>query len=499
MKEHKKYCYMALPVIGVLFYLIYIHKAAIDLVYSDYIRLINSYLPDVWNPQAFFVPDLLTRIPLNYVSRIINVKLFGYSVTYDRVMGILSFGLSSMCIASYSYKKQIGLGWYAAMMVVMFSLNKWEMLYNGTGWIHFFAFACFFYNYLIVDRIYYEKSKAAKSRREIWVLCVLPALITIGVAGPYCAIYTMTLVLAYLFIYIRNRIIIRPDKRKLDVDETSGAVGIMDKRLSRLTGKQTALLLCMTVWPLLVYIWSNSKAEYEYVGAVQEPLLTSLLAAPKFFVKFFLKSFASMVFGVEMINRRMGDFQGKVWCLVGFLVVLSYLLAVWLNFYYKIAEETLLPLMLLAGGGMNHMIVLLNRWIFMNDTYGMSSRYALQYQVGIIGIFLTFALVAKAKKKEKTSEKKWEKRVHTLMFVVAFVFVAGNVATTIEELDFCHHRKYSNELKVPVLLNYEDATEDELKFLLEYQNDGVKEALTILKENHWNIFGPNSASEALLQ
>ena len=139
MKEHKKYCYMALPVLGVLFYLIYIHKAAIDLVYSDYIRLINSYLPDVWNPQTFFVPDLLTRIPLNYVSRIINVKFFGYSVTYDRVMGILSFGLSAMCIASYSYKKQIGLGWYAAMMAVMFSLNKWEMLYNGTGWIHFFA------------------------------------------------------------------------------------------------------------------------------------------------------------------------------------------------------------------------------------------------------------------------------------------------------------------------------------------------------------------------
>ena len=52
---------------------------------------------------------------------------------------------------------------------------------------------------------------------------------------------------------------------------------------------------------------------------------------------------------------------------------------------------------------------------------------------------------------------------------------------------------------MPILLNYEDVTEDELKFLLEYQNDGIKEALTILKENHWNIFGPNSASEALMQ
>lgn len=29
------------------------------------------------------------------------------------------------------------------MMVFMFSLNKWEMLYNGTGWAHFLAFAFF--------------------------------------------------------------------------------------------------------------------------------------------------------------------------------------------------------------------------------------------------------------------------------------------------------------------------------------------------------------------
>ena len=64
-----------------------------------------------------------------------------------------------------------------------------------------------------------------------------------------------------------------------------------------------------------------------------------------------------------------------------------------MNFYYRIEEKTILPLMLLAGGGMNHLMVLVSRYIFMpNDKYGMSSRYALQYQIGIIGIFLTFAL-----------------------------------------------------------------------------------------------------------
>ena len=72
MKAYRKYMYVGLPVLGVLFYLFYLHRAAIDLVYSDYIRLTLSYLPDVWDPEKFFVPDLLTRIPVNFLERAVN-------------------------------------------------------------------------------------------------------------------------------------------------------------------------------------------------------------------------------------------------------------------------------------------------------------------------------------------------------------------------------------------------------------------------------------------
>ena len=100
-----------------------------------------------------------------------------------------------------------------------------------------------------------------------------------------------------------------------------------------------------------------------------------------------------MVFGVELIDRNFAGIPGKVWCAVGVIVLVSYFFALWMNFYYRIEEKTILPLMLLAGGGMNHLMVLVSRYIFMpNDKYGMSSRYALQYQIGVIGIFLTFAL-----------------------------------------------------------------------------------------------------------
>ena len=57
-----------------------------------------------------------------------------------------------------------------------------------------------------------------------------------------------------------------------------------------------------------------------------------------------------------------------------------------------------MPLMLLAGGGMNHLLVFMTRYIFEKEEYALnSSRYTLQFQVGIFGIILTFALAMQMK------------------------------------------------------------------------------------------------------
>ena len=485
MKGLKKYFYFILPVLGVLFYLLYLHTAAIDMVYSDYIRLINSYLPDIWDPKKFFVPVLLTRIPVNYLERAVNVTVFGYSVTFDRVLSVLCFGASACIIAGYSYQKQISFGWYTVIMAVMFSLNKWEMLYNGTGWAHFLAFACFYYNYRLLDKAYGNEYGAragavagtgsetdAKRRtgtgseadaerrtgagvRNRVLLLLLPPLITLGVAGPYCAIYTVTLVLAYLFMVLKKRVWNKP--------------GLI-------------IALFDAVIPFLIYLWSNSQAVYEYSGAAGGSLTQNLLKEPVFFIKFLLKSFASMVFGVELIDRHLTGIPGKVWCLLGLLVILAYFMALWLNFSSGLAERTILPLMLLAGGGMNHLMVLVSRWIFMpNDCYGMSSRYALQYQIGIIGILLTFALVWQEEPHRKI---RWK----AVMALTASVFLAGNFLTTAEEFSFGRHRKSHNLEVKQILMNFEQESEETLKAALEYRKPGTREALTILKENGWNIF-----------
>mgnify|MGYP002570796141 CR=1 FL=1 len=96
----KRRVFLGLPVIlGILFYIWYIFHASDNVAYSDYIRLINSYLPDVTNPAKFFVPDILTRVPITYLGRIINVKLFGYNAYFDMILGVLSLGAGAAVLA----------------------------------------------------------------------------------------------------------------------------------------------------------------------------------------------------------------------------------------------------------------------------------------------------------------------------------------------------------------------------------------------------------------
>ena len=485
MKPFKKCVYIGLPILGVLFYLYYLKIATIDMVYSDYIRLINSYLPDVWNPEKFFVADLLTRLPINYLFRGINVEWFGYSVTFERILGVLSFGASALVLAFYCKNRRVGLGWYTVIMVFMFSLNKWEMIYNSTGWSHFTAFVCFFYHYLVLDRVYRNQG----TKRDILKLNILPAITTIFIAGPYCAIYSMTLIITYGFIWIQGRYLVWKGEAKR----------------CRLTDKQLALLLVNVIWPLLLYIWSNSHAVYEHSGAVEASLMETFFQQPVFFLKFLLKSFASIIFGVEFISERMPGVSNMFLYLTGAGVLASYFLALWINFRYDIYKKTLMPLMLLAGGGMNHLVVMVSRWIFLKDTYGMSSRYALQFQVGILGILLTFAFVWKETKcgeknrnrrretdkdRDKTigQKKVLDLAVRSLALAITAAVLTGNLLTTKAELSKAPYRKiHSLEVK-EILLDFENQDEETLKQKLEYSKPGKKEALRILRENGLNIF-----------
>lgn len=175
---------------------------------------------------------------------------------------------------------------------------------------------------------------------------------------------------------------------------------------------------------------------------------------------------------------------------LGMLVIFLYVLALWYTWRCRLYEKTVFPALLIMSGGLNHVLILVSRWIFLQENYGLSSRYALQFQAGIIGILLTFALALK---------KKCARRnvfLRTAAVMSCMLFLLGNCYTTYHELKMAPHRRNAYEARAQMSLNFEKYTDDELRGGFEYRQsrpdsgEKIRSALTILKENGYSVFRP---------
>ncbi|RHQ14375.1 hypothetical protein DW974_14560 [Lachnospiraceae bacterium AM48-27BH] len=461
MERKNRNWFYLVPVAGAVFCLWYLYTSFYDVVYSDYIRLVNSYLPDVWNPAKFWVPDLLTRVPVNFLARIINITFFHYSIRFDQVLGVVSLALSAVSVTYYVNQKQIGTIWFLAVMAVMFSLNKWEMLNNGSGWVHFLAFAGFYYHYQIWDRVWGREERKGDHLQMI----LLPWILILAVAGPYCAVYVAVLIAGYAF-----------------------CMTVTWKREKRLE-KRYLLYGLSVLLPFFCYLWSNAQVvpDWSGYGAAQGSLLQNLFRIPGYFIRFMLKSLASVVTGQELAKSLWST--NLPYLAVGIFVAAAYLMALYLQFSRKLYETTVFPLVMLVSGALNHALILLSRWSFLVEDYGMSSRYALQFQVGVVGILLTLALCWKECQKAGR-QVIWRGAA----VLVTAIFLLGNITTTRKELQTAPYRKELCVKRAETALDFENKTDDELRAEFEFRTSWdqsgamVRSALTILKENHWNVF-----------
>ena len=115
-------------------------------------------------------------------------------------------------------------------MFLLFGLNKWEMMNNGSGWVHFLAFAGFFYHYIVWERIWTGQEKKGDHVKML----LLPWIITLGIAGPYCAVYSGVLLLGYGFCMV-----------------------VTWRRTNKWDRRYPLYGVC-AVLPLLIYMWSTS-------------------------------------------------------------------------------------------------------------------------------------------------------------------------------------------------------------------------------------------------
>ena len=480
----------------------YILSASADIVYSDYIRLTNSYLGEPFSFHDLMTKDILTRIPVSFLFREINIAFFHYSITFDRFLGLFGLFLTSIPLFFFMAKRRIGVFFSISLLLIFYSLNKWEMLLNGSGYAHFLSFALFYlFFYLLSERV--GKGSSLLS------LSVFPFLFLLT-GGPYAiAVYGAT-ILSLFFLFLAGK--------------------IRDKRGS-------LVLLLSSFVSTFLYFLSNHYAVYEYAGAKSISLKEVLFTKMTFVLKFFGFGFSSLLFSGENLEEWLssGAVQGKQLFLLGGLILLFFLLMALLFlkdlfFGEKRGEKDksltgLFPALLLLHGLLSFALVFLSRYIFLRPEYAVQSRYALQYQSALLGALLLLYLktaggqevgvekrnrdreIEDRKKGEKVKkdenaesvklagdvDKKAEPRRALLRIIsigITLLFLGGTLHTAKTELLKAPYRRLHYETMLHSVNRIEEMDEEELERLYEYRHgkERILKAFSILKERKLNCF-----------
>ena len=481
-----------LMALAILFYVL---LSTTDVLYSDYIRLVNSYLGKPLQLGDLLQKDILTRIPLTYFFREINRYSFGYTLIFDRVLGVLGLFLASKPLLLFMRKKQLPFLQQLLFLILFYSLNKWEMLLNGSGYIHFLAFSVFYDYFYALDQAFSKKS-------SLLVLSIYPPFILL-VAGPYCLAVFLSCFALFFFLAL--------GKKLWDI-------------------KGTILLLISNGLCLFLYLLSNHYAVYEYAGAESISLKEVLQNHLLFVVKFIFYGFSSMLVSGENLENllRDGVIQGKGIVLIGafvlFFYVLMILLYLWRFFAstrngggkafagkgkeglsseqgqeakYPIeknpmaAENSgepfyfgLLPGLLLLHGLASHALVFLTRYMFLKESYAFQSRYALQYQSALLGAFLLLFLWKNENRASLGQKARTAQGRLAVCLLFSGIFLLGTLWTDRSEWGKSMYRREHYERMWSYSHDLSAYSDEELEDVFEYRHGGerIRKAFAIWEQ-----------------
>ena len=482
-----------LMALAILFYVL---LSTTDVLYSDYIRLVNSYLGKPFQLGDLLQKDILTRIPLTYFFREINRHSFGYTLIFDRALGVLGLFLASKPLLLFMRKKQLSFLQQLLFLLLFYSLNKWEMLLNGSGYIHFLAFSVFYDYFYALDQAFSKKS-------SLLVLSIYPPFILL-VAGPYCLAVFLSCFALFFFL----------------------ALG---KKLWDMKG--TILLLISNGLCLFLYLLSNHYAVYEYAGAESISLREVLQNHLLFVVKFILYGFSSMLVSGENLEKllREGVIQGKGIVLIGAFVLFFYILMILLylcRFFASTrngggkafagkgkkglsaeqgqeeaknqigknsmaAENSgesfyfgLLPGLLLLHGLASHALVFLTRYMFLKESYAFQSRYALQYQSALLGAFLLLFLWKNENRASLIQKARTAKGRLAFCLLFSGIFLLGTLWTDRSEWGKSMYRREHYERMWSYSHDLSAYSDEELEDVFEYRHGGerIRKAFAIWEQ-----------------
>ena len=188
-----------LSALGMMFLIYYIFRASTDVVASDYIRIIKYYIDDVENLQYLLAPEGIACIPFSFLERYINVKLFSFSVYFDKILGTFGYFIFNFINVKYILKNFENKFVKAVVSIVVslisFSLMSWEMILNGTGYAHLITMGLIAVTFYLFDKAnyknFYEPKSSSLHDRKINILPLM-----------YCVYGSANFILVFMARYI---------------------------------------------------------------------------------------------------------------------------------------------------------------------------------------------------------------------------------------------------------------------------------------------------------
>lgn len=513
---------LGLSLLGFAFLVYYIFRASLDVVASDYIRIINSYLEDVTDLKYLLSWEGISRIPFAFLARYINVTCFKYSVNFDRILGIFGLFIFNFVTVKFvlnSFKSRLVKSILSAVVtLISFSLMSWEMILNGSGFSHFIMVGIIALVFYLFDRISkraktimalenidssdkkYNGNKDENNHLSDMVALIDTSQLKIKNSRALLFVYLLTAVGALCF----------GGSYSVSFLCTIIFFSIIETFTLSNMRNRFFVLIIISIICLLCYFKSNATGEPLIpVGFKDITLLELIQTNPKFPIRFLLKSLASSIIGVETfdyaiafktITENMILFVGTIYIVIIFITLYVLVLSTLtrdsskINIFDLNSYKNIFPLMFVVYGLANYTLVFLARYKFVRDDYGMSSRYGIQYMFLTIGIILILSLYIDNVVYYKEFYIK-NKKIHniitlSLSILSVGILLFGHITTTTDEIYKADYRKIIYTDLVEKAKNYNTLSDEELENAFEYRRnpEHIRSALYTLEKQHLNIF-----------
>ncbi|MFL0581109.1 hypothetical protein ACH0B6_00960 [Solibacillus silvestris] len=443
-----------------IMYLVYLNSTAENIIYMDQMRiagLLEKYYSGVLTFSDLWSSQLGHRYLGYHLLFILNAEIFNLNTLVELNLAACLLLFISILIVKSVYKstnlieqsksngKYLEVVSLILIVSIMFSLHNWELSLLGLGLNEVIPQSLFMIIVYILNDLLINKS-INPIRKILLFLSLNLAVVffSLGVNAPFIVgIYVITLI---DFIVKKNEI-----KSKLKI----------------LVALSINLIIVCSMY---LYNLNEDAFAGQQISLIEK--INFLLNDPfKVFV-FYLIGLSGSIIGSETSTLILNNITIGV---IGGVIFLFYIVAVYLFFNKRLFNLTYLPLFLIIYSLLYMGLVSISRYDY-GILYGLQSRYARSLMLGVIGIIWIMMLSIKV-----STNSSRLKIINS--FLIAFILL-GLIITNGDEINKSSDREayYQNMRTIAFYSEIEKVD------VFQSPPELTIKAFEILKDNNLNVF-----------